>query len=641
MRLTISRKLAALIMLAALGSLAVMAVQLMELRSSIWGDREHLLQMQVASAVSVMKHFSDEADAGRMTQDQAQTAAREAVRNMRYGNNEYVFAFLPDGTRVIHGDHKLEGKSGWDDKDANGLFHVRELIATAANGGGFVSYFRSRVGEDVAQPKLSFSTRFAPWNWTVGTGVYVDDLNALFRSSVYRAIGTSAVILAILCAAAFAIARSISKPVIRLTADMRRLAEGDKTVEVSGLGRGDEIGAMAETVQVFKTAAVEKERLEAEAEASRLAQATSRERQAAIDNARAEDLRSFVHLVETSFERLSSGDLTVRMNDGVATEFEPIRQTFNASVESLETAIGAVVGAIGTIRLGLGEISNASNDLAQRTEQQAANLEETVAALSEVTRAVNGTAEGASKAQGSAAATQKNAEAGGAVVARAMEAMAQIEDSSGKIGRIIGVIDEIAFQTNLLALNAGVEAARAGEAGRGFAVVAQEVRGLAQRSAEAAKEIKTLISKSGTQVEAGVELVTASGRSLDQIVDQVSEMNRIVAQIAGSAKEQATALREVSTAADQMDKVTQQNAAMVEQTTAAAQALSTETDQLAALTRRFRVRAAGPAEHAAPASSIRRPSAPTPVRPVQQMRTVGHGGAAALAAPVDDSWEEF
>ena len=640
MRLTISRKLAMLIALAAMGSLAVMAVQLMELRSTIWADREHMLQMQVEAAVSVMKHFAEEADAGRLTQDQAQTAAREAVRNARYGKGEYVFAFLPDGTRVIHGDQKLEGKSGWDERDSNGLYHIRALIANAANGGGFTSYYRTRVGEDVAQPKLSFTTQFAPWNWTVGTGVYVDDLETLFRSSLYKAAGWSAVILAALCGAAFAIAGSISKPVIRLTADMRRLAEGDKSVEVSGLGRRDEIGAMAETVQVFKTAAIAKERLEAEAEASRMAQASTRERQAAIDSARAEDLRAFVHLVETSFERLASGDLTVRMDAGVAPEFEPIRQTFNASVDSLETAIGAVVGAIGTIRLGLGEISNASNDLAQRTEQQAANLEETVAALGEVTRAVNGTAEGASKAQGSAAATQKNAEAGGAVVARAMAAMAEIEDSSGKIGRIIGVIDEIAFQTNLLALNAGVEAARAGEAGRGFAVVAQEVRGLAQRSAEAAKEIKTLISASGTQVDAGVELVTASGRSLEQIMGEVADMNRIVGQIAGSAREQAVALREVSTAADQMDKVTQQNAAMVEETTAAAQALSAETEHLAVLTRRFRTRAGGLAVETAPVRVPHRP-APAASRPVAQMRSVAQAKASPHAAAAEDSWEEF
>jgi methyl-accepting chemotaxis protein len=171
--------------------------------------------------------------------------------------------------------------------------------------------------------------------------------------------------------------------------------------------------------------------------------------------------------------------------------------------------------------------------------------------------------------------------------------MSEIEASSQRIGSIIGVIDEIAFQTNLLALNAGVEAARAGEAGRGFAVVAQEVRGLAQRSAEAAKEIKTLIALSRTQVEAGVDLVTASGRSLEDIVSQVGDVTRTVEGIARAAREQAASLKEVSIAADQMDKVTQQNAAMVEETTAATQNLMRETDDLAGLVDRFETRQSG------------------------------------------------
>ena len=190
-------------------------------------------------------------------------------------------------------------------------------------------------------------------------------------------------------------------------------------------------------------------------------------------------------------------------------------------------------------KTGLAEITVAAGDLSQRTEQQAASLEETVAALSEVTRGVGQTAQSADDARAAAFMAQKEAEKGGDVVTRAVAAMSEIEASSAKIGQIIGVIDEIAFQTNLLALNAGVEAARAGEAGRGFAVVAQEVRGLAQRSAEAAKEIKGLIATSSAQVEQGVELVSASGQSLEQIVAQVGGVAQIITDMAQAAREQS------------------------------------------------------------------------------------------------------
>ena len=180
----------------------------------------------------------------------------------------------------------------------------------------------------------------------------------------------------------------------------------------------------------------------------------------------------------------------------------------------------AVVASTHGIRSGTQEISTASDNLAQRTEQQAASLEETAAALDQITATVKKAADGALHARNVVAAAKGDAEKGGEVVRKTVEAMAGIEKSSRQISQIIGVIDEIAFQTNLLALNAGVEAARAGEAGRGFAVVASEVRALAQRSAEAAKEIKSLISASTRQVEHGVQLVAETGKSLERIIVQ-------------------------------------------------------------------------------------------------------------------------
>ncbi|PXA88593.1 methyl-accepting chemotaxis protein, partial [Caulobacter sp. D4A] len=188
---------------------------------------------------------------------------------------------------------------------------------------------------------------------------------------------------------------------------------------------------------------------------------------------------------------------------------------------------------------------------------------------------------GAERARLVVARARQAAQASGDVVDQAVGAMAGIEQSSSQIGRIIGVIDEIAFQTNLLALNAGVEAARAGEAGRGFAVVASEVRALAQRSAEAAKEIKTLIAASAAEVGQGVSYVGRAGEVLRGIAGQVEEIDTLVREITASAKTQAQGLAEVNATVNQMDQVTQQNAAMVEETTAASHALSNEATRLA------------------------------------------------------------
>lgn len=340
----------------------------------------------------------------------------------------------------------------------------------------------------------------------------------IYASVVKITIAISAAIVFLAIGAAVFFDKRVSAVMVRLADQMKVLANGNLDVSIEGKSRPDEVGTMAKAVQIFKDNALKLRQSEQEAQEAREAQSAQRDRQLAIDGAKAEDLKILVHAVEAGFDGLSSGDLTTRMNQALAPEFEPIRTKFNDSVAELEATIGSVVGAVGAIRVGLNQITVASGDLSQRTEQQAASLEETVAALAEVTRGVNDTAQSAGNAQLTVTTAQKNAEKGGAIVGQAVEAMNQIAQSSDKIGKIIGVIDEIAFQTNLLALNAGVEAARAGEAGRGFAVVAQEVRGLAQRSAEAAKEIKDLISTSSSQVEQGVQLVTASGRSLEEIV---------------------------------------------------------------------------------------------------------------------------
>jgi len=389
---------------------------------------------------------------------------------------------------------------------------------------------------------------------------------------------------------AIAFTRSISRPIVEVTRTMHELANGDLSVEPRHAADRNEIGEMARAVTVFRDAAIEKGRLEVEAERQRaLAEEMRADNERAQHEVIARERAIVADSVGSGLSRLAAKDLSFRMSSDIPEAYRKLQSDFNAAIAQLESAMATVAARGGAINVGTTQIASATDDLSRRTEQQATSLEEAAATLEEVTTMVRRTADSTDRARAVAGAAQADAAKGGEVIRRAVEAMSAIERSSQQITQIIGVIDEIAFQTNLLALNAGVEAARAGDAGRGFAVVASEVRALAQRSASAAKEIKALISTSTGQVSQGVALVAETGQSLQRIVDQVTEINRVVAEIAASAKEQAVAVVSVNQSIGDMDKATQQNAAMAEESTAASHNLSDEARCLAALIAEFEV----------------------------------------------------
>ncbi|WP_425996331.1 methyl-accepting chemotaxis protein [Caulobacter sp. DWR1-3-2b1] len=421
----------------------------------------------------------------------------------------------------------------------------------------------------------------------------------------------------------------IATPVAAMTAAMRRLASGDNTIEVPAAGRKDEIGEMAAAVTHFKEAAIAKERLESDSAGQRSQTERERAEREADKAADAQADAVAIGALGEALDRLANGDLTHRIVVAFAPKAAQLKTDFNAAAGRLQDAMKSISVTTEGVSAGSDEIARAADDLSRRTEQQAASLEETAAALDEITATVRKTASGAKEASQVVANARTDAQRSGEIVSQAVAAMTEIEGSSQKVGNIIGVIDEIAFQTNLLALNAGVEAARAGEAGRGFAVVAQEVRALAQRSADAAREIKVLISTSTQQVGSGVSLVGQTGEALRRIVEQVASIDTLVNEIAASATEQSTGLHEVNQAVNQMDQVIQQNAAMVEQATAATHALKGEAAELASLVGRFKVSEAG--QEAPRAAPQQRPRLQTAVRP----------GRSSAAVAVKEEWEEF
>lgn len=286
---------------------------------------------------------------------------------------------------------------------------------------------------------------------------------------------------------------------------------------------------------------------------------------------------------------LAEGDLTRKMDGKYQGQFEVLSDSVNTTVNNLYDVVNKILVSSMEIKSASGEISQGNIDLSQRTEEQASSLEETASSMEELTGTVKQNADNAQQANQLAATARTEAEKGGDVVGKVVDAMSEINASSKKIADIIGVIDEIAFQTNLLALNAAVEAARAGEQGRGFAVVAAEVRNLAQRSATAAKEIKGLINDSVEKVNHGTELVDISGKSLEEIVSSVKKVNDIIAEIAAASKEQSAGIDQVNKAISQMDEVTQQNAALVEEAAAGSESLNDQAINLNEMMTIFKV----------------------------------------------------
>jgi methyl-accepting chemotaxis protein len=579
---------------------------------------------------------------GHITVEEAKARALAEISAMRYGNGDYVGVITRQGLQLANPNPKVVGLNMTNLPDVKGNYYFNDVAPRAVRDGiATVGYWFPRAGEQVPVQKVSVFRYYQPWDWLVLSGAYMDDLDAVFWASASWQIGVGAVTFLILIGAATLIIRSIVRPIDSLKGSMALLATGETDVVVGHVALENEIGSMARSVLVFKDAAAEKRRLEATAAEERRVAEEHRQQAEARRAAAAQQQADVVEALADGLGRLSAGDLTNRLAEAFAPEYENLRRDFNAAMENLQAAMGVIVSNSAGIRSGTQEITQAADDLSRRTEQQAASLEETAAALDEITTTVRKTAEGANQTREVVSAAKAGAEHSGQVVRDAVTAMSEIESSARQIGQIIGVIDEIAFQTNLLALNAGVEAARAGESGRGFAVVASEVRALAQRSADAAKEIKSLILTSSQHVDRGVKLVGETGGALAQIVKQVTEINALVAEIAASAQEQATGLHQVNTAVNQMDQMTQQNAAMVEQSTAASHSLAKEAEELVALTERFQL---GEEAVAAPPT---RPARRAPAASVVQMRTTAagarRGGAAAVrkAAPDREDWEEF
>ena len=513
-RMTVGRKIYALICLSFVGLLGITFLGSRELASSLIQQKQIELQHLGEVALGIVKEEHAAAQKGDVSAADAQKRAMARVAALRYGSNDYYWINDMHPKMVMHPiKPEMNGNDLSAYKDPNGKLLFVDFVDTVRkSGAGFVPYEWPKPGFEKPQPKLSYVVGFAPWNWVIGTGVYIDDVNAQTWASTRRSLIAAGLILLFALAVSILVARSITGPLRHMTVAMNDLASGNLAVEVPGVGRGDEVGEMAKAVEIFKGNAIARQALEAEQREAATRAASGRK---ADMNKMANDFEAAVGLI---VEAVSSASSQLEVSAGTLTTTAERAQQLTATVAA------------------------ASEEASSNVQSVASATEEMASSVNEISRQVQASARMAVDAVGQARVTN--------------DRVSELSKAATRIGDVVELINTIAGQTNLLALNATIEAARAGEAGRGFAVVASEVKALAEQTAKATGEIGQQIS--GIQA-ATQELVNA----IQAISGTIEKLSEISSTIAAAVEEQGAATQEISRNVQQASMGTQQVSANI------------------------------------------------------------------------------
>jgi methyl-accepting chemotaxis protein len=564
--------------------------------------KEIELKNHVESALNTLKGIAENPNFG--TIEEKQTLSKEVIKNMLYGKDGYFWINNSNHILIMHPiKPDLVGKNMKESKDPNGVFIYQEIVkeANANKEGGLVKYGWSKPGVDGVQPKFSYVIRYEPWDWIIGTGAYVDNIENEVKAMKEETDGEIADIItntlfislsiAILIAVLFTFISNkiIISPILKFQDGLleffkfiNKEIKDAKPIEILA---NDEIGKMSFVVNenIQKTQKIMEQ-----------------------DSSLIENVKEIVNLVNKGLldkrvtknsESQSLNELKNLINDMLNNLQNLIGININSLSDVLESyskydftkkldssncgKIGNEIMELNTIITKMLNQNNndgiilesSSKELSHNVEiisrnatSQAASLEETAASIEEITSNIQHTNVKAQDMLRISFETKKSAQSGKNLASKTVVSMDEINEQVNAINEAIIVIDQIAFQTNILSLNAAVEAATAGEAGRGFAVVAQEVRNLASRSAEAAREIKIIVENATKKANDGKEISTSMIEGFTQLEDKINQTNCLIDDVTNAAKEQTIGMTQIAEAVNQLDKFTQENASIADKT---------------------------------------------------------------------------